>query len=95
MAVNRTAVHRKRLQGLSKGSTYRFSPDIAFELELYGLVRKYGSQRQIIEQSLFEFFDRHPIPSELRDAALLILNGVDEWPQEKACLLYTSDAADE
>lgn len=77
MAERKTTIQASQLRGLSKGSTYRFSADVALELELYGLIRKYGSQRQVIEQSLLEFFERHPIPNDLREAALLILNGVD------------------
>lgn len=63
------------LRGLSKGSTYRFSPQIALELELYGIIRTHGSQKDIVERSLAEFFKRNPIPKKLREAALLIVGG--------------------
>ena len=63
------------MKGLTKGATYRFSPDVALELELYSKVGRYGSQKAIIEQSLEEFFAKNPLPKRLREAALLIIEG--------------------
>ena len=74
---NKRQTASQTLRGLSKGSTYRFSPEIALELELYGVIRKHGSQKDIVEQSLAEYFERNPIPKKLRDAAMMILEGVE------------------
>lgn len=71
---SRKRVNNARLRGLSKGCTYRFSPDVALELELYGLVQRYGTRKQIIERSLNEYFRQNPLPKKLRDAALLIVD---------------------
>ena len=65
------------IRGLSKGSTYRFNPEIALELEVYGMTKKFGSKNEIIERSLAEFFRRHPVSDRIREAALLILGGGD------------------
>jgi len=61
------------LRGLSKGSTYRLDPETALELEVYGVIKKYGSKKQILEDSLKLYFKKHTIPSRLRQAAIMIL----------------------
>ncbi|MCS7466297.1 hypothetical protein NZK35_06360 [Stieleria sp. ICT_E10.1] len=62
-------------RGLSKVASYRFSPEVALELEVYGVARRFGSQRDIIERSLEEFFLRNPLPEKLRLAAITVLEG--------------------
>lgn len=66
-----------RYRGLSKVASYRFSPKVALELEVYGVARRYGTQRDIIERSLEEFFARNPLPEKLRHAAITVLEGGD------------------
>ncbi len=73
-AQDRTGLSHR---GLSKVASYRFSPEVAIELEVYGVARRFGSQRQIIERSLEEFFSRNPLPEKLRMAAITVLEGVD------------------
>ncbi|MEM7316822.1 MAG: hypothetical protein AAF497_27125 [Planctomycetota bacterium] len=67
----------KTYRGLSKVASYRFSPEVALELELYSVARRFGSQRDIIERSLEEFFSRNPLPEKLRDAAITVVEGVE------------------
>ncbi|QDV43904.1 hypothetical protein Enr13x_37640 [Stieleria neptunia] len=74
MAKKASSFARRNMQGLTKSGTYRFSPDIALELAVYGKVGKFGSQKSIIEQSLEEFFSKNPLPKKLRDAALVLID---------------------
>lgn len=73
MARKQGARTKASVPGLGKSSTYTFSPELALELELYGTIKKHGTKKDIIEQSLSEFFDRNPLPKRLREAALLII----------------------
>lgn len=61
------------LSGLSKGATYRFEPKTALELEVYGVIKKYGSKKKIVEDALDLFFKENKISPKLREAAILIL----------------------
>jgi len=72
MAVKKKNVE-SLLSGLSKGATYRFEPQTALELEVYGVIKKYGSKKQIVEDALLLFFKKNKIPPKLREAAILIL----------------------
>ena len=68
-----TKIRTGQLKGLSKANSFKFSPEVALELEVYGMVQKYGNRKEIIEESLTQFFKCNPMPKKLREAALLIL----------------------
>jgi len=59
------------LKGITKGSTLRFSPEVALELAVYG---KAGhQQKDVIEKALRDYFDKNPLPKKVRDSAMVVL----------------------
>lgn len=65
---------------LPKGSTYSFERERALKLEVYATVKKFGSKKKILEDSLDLFFKKHNISEDLWNAGLLILKegGTDD-----------------
>jgi len=54
------------------------TPETAFELEVYAKINKYGSKKQILEDSLQMFFKKHKVPTNLREAAILLIEAEGE-----------------
>lgn len=61
----------------TRQKNYRLSEPIAYELEVQAAVRRLdaeaNSQRSIIERALADWFAKHPLAKDLRQAAELLI----------------------
>ena len=66
------------IAGLSRGATYRLSPKLAYEMELYALANS-RDKKEILEDALGRLFEADPIQKNLRAAAEVILS--ERWKE--------------